>query len=561
MKSTIGMTAAIALSAASVLVGSIAPAGAQRQPANASTGKVSTITISAADGETWPCAFNPFNPNTFFFSLGMVNEELYYVNAITGKTTPWLATGYKFSDNAKVLTWTIRKGVRFSDGEPLTAADVAFTFQLIKKDPALDLNAIDATLQSVQQTGPYQVTMRFSQPAATLFYYVADQVGIVPKSIWQKVKNPLTWPDAHPVGTGPYVISSCTQQNIEYLKNPGFWQPGLPKIDKVELPAIITNAVANEELANGQAQWGGQFIPNVQKVYLSRNKNYRDWSPIGGYHGIYINLTNPILSKLPVRQAMAYGINRDRATALADTGQMPGQNQSGVVLPEQKAWYNAQLAAKYDGYAYNPAKAVSILEKAGYKRGSGGVFQTPSGRPLSFTISVVGGYSNEVAAIQVITSELAAIGIQLHEAALSTPTFSSDLANGNFELAYSGAPGVTMDGPYSPLRGLLYSGGTAPIGKAASSDYERFRSAKEDALFAKLGSATTVSEAEALIKQIQAPMLTDVPFIPVDDSGNWTQYDVSVASGWPTPSNPYAIPSPTNQPDEEVVLLHLVPKG
>ena len=561
MRSIFAIAAAVGLSAASLGVGSISPAGAQPDNAASSSGGTSTITISAADGETWPCSFNPFNPNTFFFSLGMVNEELYYVNALTGKTTPWLATSYKFSDHAKVLTWTIRKGVRFNNGEPLTAADVAYTFQLIKKNPALDLNAIDATLQSVQQTGPYQVTMRFSQPAATLFYYVADQVGIVPKSIWQKVKNPLTWPDAQPVGTGPYTIGSCSPQNIEYVKNPNFWQPGLPKIDKVEVPAIITNAVANEELANGQAQWGGQFIPNINKFYLSRNKNYRAWSPVGGYHGIYINLTDPILSKLPVRQAMAYAINRNRATALADTGQMPGQNQSGVILPQQKAWYNAKLAAKYDGYAYNPGKAISILEKAGYKRGSDGIFQTPSGQPLRFNIIVVGGYSNEVAAIQVIITELANIGIQLHEDNLSTPTFSSELADGRFQLAYSGAPGVTIDGPYSPLRGLLYSGGTAPIGKPASSDYERFRSAKEDALFAKLGSTTTVSQAQALIKQIQAPMLNDVPFIPVDDSGNWTQYDVGVASGWPTPSNPYAIPSPTNQPDEEVVLLHLVPKG
>jgi peptide/nickel transport system substrate-binding protein len=553
--------AVISLSAASIVPASVGPASAQARPLASSPAQASTITISAADGETWPCSFNPFNPNTFFFSLGMVNEELYFVDAINGQLTPWLATGYKFSDNAKVLTWTIRKGVHFSDGTPLTAADVAYTFQLIKKNPALDLNAIDATLQSVAQTGPYQVTMRFSQPAATLFYYIADQVGIVPKSIWVKVKNPLTWPDAHPVGTGPYTVSACSPQNIEYLKNQHFWQPGLPRIDKVEVPAIITNAVANEELANGQAQWGGQFIPNINRFYLSRNKDYRAWSPVGGYHGIYINLTDPILSKLPVRQAMAYGINRDRATALADTGEMPGQNQSGVILPQQKAWYNAGLAARYHGYAYNPAEAVSILTKAGYKRSGNGTFMTPTGQPLSFSIIVVGGYSNEVAAIQVIASELASIGIQVKEDNLSSSAFSSDLSDGHFQLAYSGAPGTTIDGPYSPLRGLLYSPGTAPIGKPASSDYERFRSAKEDALFNKMGSATTVAQAQALIKQIQVPMFTDVPFIPVDDSGNWSQYNVGVASGWPTPSNPYAIPSPTNQPDEEVVLLHLVPKA
>jgi peptide/nickel transport system substrate-binding protein len=536
-------------------------AGAAHQARASSNAAASTLTISAADGETWPCSFNPFNPNTYFFSLGMVNEELYYINSLTGKMTPWLASGYRFSDGAKVLTWTIRKNVRFSNGQLMTAADVAFTFQLIKKNPSLDLNSIDPTLVSVEQTGSDQVTMRFSQPAAQLFYYVADQVGIVPKSVWQNVKNPLTWPDAHPIGTGPYTIGACTPQNVEYLKNPNFWQPGLPKFDKVELPAIITNDVSNEELANGQAQWGGQFIPNIKAYYLDKNPNYRTWSPVGGYHGIFINLTNPILSKLPVRQAMAYAIDRNRVTDLADTGEMPGANQSGVILPMEQAWYNAKLAAKYDDYAYNPAKAISVLEKAGYKRGSGGIFETPSGQPLSFNIIVVGGYSNEVAAIGVITSELAAVGIQLHQMDLSTPTFSSDMADGKFELGYSGAPGITIDGPYGMMRGLLYSGNTAPIGQPAASNYERFRSSQEDALFARLAATTNIAAAESLMKRIEAPMLTDVPFIPVDESGDWNEYNVGFASGWPTASNPYANPSPTTQPDEEVVLLHLVPKA
>ena len=216
-------------------IGSYAPpagAGANQLPHNRDSVPNSTITISAADGETWPCSFNPFNPNTYFFSLGLVNEELYYINSIGGTTTPWLATGYKWSHNAQVLTWTIRKGVTWSNGQHLTAADVAFTFNLIKQHPDLDLNAIDPTLQSVTQTGPYQVTMRFTAPAATLFYYVADQVAIVPKSIWSKVKNPLTYPDSNPIGTGPYTVGSCTPQNVSYVKNQHFWQPGLPRIDR-----------------------------------------------------------------------------------------------------------------------------------------------------------------------------------------------------------------------------------------------------------------------------------------------------------------------------------------
>lgn len=541
----------------------VAPGAVQVAPgltAYSAASKNTTITISAADGETWPCSFNPFNPNTYFFSLGLVNEELYFVNSLTNKMTPWLATGYRWSDDAKVLTWTIRRGVLFSNGQPMTAADVAFTFNLIKKNPSLDLNAIDPTLISVTQTGPYQVTMRFKAPAATLFYYIADQISIVPKSIWEHVKNPLTYQDAHPIGTGPYVVGACSPQNMTYVKSPHFWQRGVPKITTVQVPAIITDPVANEELANGTAQWGGQYIPNIQKAYLDRNKDYRDWSPVAGYHGIYINLKNPLLSALPVRQAMAYGINRPLISKLAVYGEAPAANQTGVLLPSESAWYNASLAAKYD-YRYDPAKAISILEKAGYKRGPGGIFQTPSGQPLDFTMIDVGGYSEIVASGQIISQELAQVGIKVTQQNLSTPAYISDTTLGQFQLAFGGPPGITIDGPYGMLRGLLYSGNSAPIGKAATSDFERFSSPAEDALINKLNSATGTASAEALMKKIAAPMLTDVPFIPVTDSTALNEYNVGVASGWPTPADPYANPSPTTQPDEEVVLLHLVPKG
>ena len=345
--------------------------GAVHKMDNASAPSV--LTISAADGETWPCSFNPFNPNTYFFSLGMTNEELYYVNSIGGTMTPWLATGYKWSDNAKVLTWTIRKGVTWSNGQPLTVADVAFTFNLIKKNPSLDLNSIDPLLVSVAQSGDDQVVMHFKAPAATEFYYIADQVSIVPESVWSSVKDPLTYPDSDPVGTGPYLVGTCTPQNIAYVKNQHYWQPGRPKFDKVEVPAILTNSVANEMLANGSAQWGGQYIPDINRFYMSRNPANRDWSPPVGVNGIFINLKAPLLSDLAVRQAMAYGVNRDLISRLGEGGEAPPANQAAVLLPAQKAWYNSALAAKYDSYNYDPAKAVSILEKAGYKRGSGGI--------------------------------------------------------------------------------------------------------------------------------------------------------------------------------------------
>lgn len=531
------------------------------QQTGAGNGASSTITIAAADGETWPCSFNPFNPNTYFFSLGMTNEELYYIDSLTGKMTPWLATAYQWSANNTVLTWTIRKGVKWSNGQPMTAADVAFTFNLIKKNPSIDLNSIDSLLQSVTQTGPYSVQMRFSAPAVTNFYYIADQVSIVPKSVWTSVKNPLTYADAKPVGTGPYLVGSCTPQNIGYVKNPHYWQPGLPKFAKVELPAILTDPVANEELANGQAQWGGEYIPNIKKFYLDRNPNYRQWQPPVGVNGIYINTQAGLLSNVAVRQAMAYGINRPKITQIAEGGEVPAANQSAVLLPMQAAWYNSSLAKKYNYYNYDPAKAISILEKAGFKRGSGGIFQNSAGKQLAFTLICVGAYADQVAGGQEVVRELSKIGIKLSQENVSSTTHDADLSSGKFDLAYGGPPQLSIDGPYGILRGLLYSPNSAPIGKSAASDYERFRSTTENALFNKLSTVTNVAQQEQIVKQLQAPMLTDVPFLPLMDAVAQNEYNSGFATGWPTAANPYANPSPTTQPDEGVVLLHLVPKG
>lgn len=526
--------------------------------AYSSTG-TSTLTISSASGEEWPCSFNPFNPNTFYFSLGIVNEELYYIDPVTNKMTPWLATSYLWSHNHMTLTWQIRKGVRFTDGALLTAGDVAYTFELLLRHPALDVNAIDANLASVDQRGPYSVVMHFRRPAATDFYYIADQTPIVPEIIWSKVRNPVTYVDANPIGTGPYTVQSCTPQNISYIKNSSYWQPGKPKFDRVEVPALLSNNVANELLATGGAQWGGQFIPDLKRFYLSRNSGNRSWFPPYGLKGVFINLTNPILSSLAVRQALAYSIDRPLISKVAEYGEEPPANQAGVALPVYGSWYNGSLAAKYD-YRFDPAKAVSLLESAGLKRGSDGTFQTATGQPLDFNLINVGAYSDRVSECELIATELGKVGIKVNVENLSSNLYDQELSEGDYDLALGGSSGRTVEGPFGPLRSLLYSPYTAPIGKVASSDYERYSSTPENRLFDELATTSNPSTEQALMKQIQAPMLTEVPFIPVVNSVVFDEYNVRYASGWPSASNPYASPGPSNVPDFAVVLIHLVPK-
>ena len=153
------------------------------------------------------------------------------------------------------------------------------------------------------------------------------------------------------------------------------------------------------------AQLGAQFIPNIKAFYTSKSPNYHYWFPPIANVDMFINLTVAPLNDIAVRQAIAYGVDRPRVSEIGEYGYEPPSNQAAIVTPTFSAWLDNSLLSKYN-YSYSPAKAISVLEKAGYKKGSDGLF-AKDGKELSFTIINVGGNSDWVAAVQVIASELA----------------------------------------------------------------------------------------------------------------------------------------------------------
>jgi peptide/nickel transport system substrate-binding protein len=556
----IGPSRIVALLAVAALATVATAYGSSASTSRTATKPAATtsLTISNESGTTWTCGFNPYNPTVDSLAVGTVYEELTFVNVLkSGATTPWLASSYAWSNNNKTLTFTIRSGVKWSDGKPFSAKDVVFTFKLLKKYPALDLNAVWSVLSSVAQVGSNKVAFTFSTSAVPYFYYIADQTPIVPAHIWASVKNPITYNDATPIGTGPYTMATCSAEDIEYLKNPDYWQPGLPKIDKVYYPSFTSNEPANELLATGGAQWGSQFIPNIQSYYLSKSKNYHIWFPPVANVSIFINLTNPVLSQLPVREAMAYAIDRPKVSELGEYGYEPAANQTDIVKPTFTSWYDSSASKKYDGYTYDPSKAMSILKNAGYKE-KNGVFQTPKG-PLSFTIDNIGGYSDWVASVSVIETELKAIGISITPDNLAANVFFADLYTGKYQLAYNSETGGPS--PYYELRQLLYSKNSAPIGTAAATNWERYRSPKADSLIEQYGATTSRMTQQSIVDQLEEVMLSDVPVIPMTEEVDWYQYDTANIGGWATPSDPYAQPAAYNFPDIGVMLLHLYPKS
>ena len=519
----------------------------------------SVLTISNENGALWTCGFNPLNAADTMLSYGFVYEPLVYVNPLQqGKTTPMLASSYKWGADNKSLTFTIRSGVKWSDGTLMTAADVAYTFNLIKKYPALDLTGVWSVLSSVTAPNPTTVTMNFSTLAVPFFYYIADQTPIVPEHIWSKMSDPVTNSNSHPIGTGPYLMSRCSPSNITYTANPHYWQPGEPKIAKIQYPAYTSNNTANNDLANGSAQWGAQYIPSIQTFYKAKSPDYHYWFPPTVNVSLIPNLTNPLLSNVKVRQAMSYAINRGQVSSVGESGYEPPANQTGIVTPTFNASLNKSALASW-GSGYDPAKAKSLLASAGFHQGSDGVMTNAAGQKLKFSVINIGDYSDWVASMKVIQQDLKAVGIQLTANNLSLTAFQRALFNGKYQLAYYYQQTF---GPsaYYELNNWLNSANTAPIGKTATSNYERYSNKSTDALLDQYAATTSASDQQTIMNKIQEVMLSDVPVIPVVEAVDWYQYDTGSFTGWPTPGDPYAQPSPYVYPDNEQVLLHLAPK-
>jgi len=533
----------------------------------ANSGKVGgKLVVDNESGSTWTCQFNPFNPAVNITSFGFIYEPLEFVNILqtnadgSAKVTPWLATGSTWSSDFMTLTLTIRGGVTWSDGTPFTANDVLYTFNAMKTDQALDLNALwtnaSGPLTNVALAGSDQVVFTFNAPAQTYFYYIADQTPIIPQHIWgsgDQAKLDAS-ADASPVGTGPYLMSNCAQDNIKYLRNTHYWQskPGhpVPQVQEIDYPAFLSNTSANLYLAQGQAQWGAQYIPNIQSYYINKSPSTRHyWFPPTLNVSLFPNLTNPLLGNLAVRQAISMAIDRAQVSQRGESGYEPAANQTGIVLPTYKAWYDKSL----DTVGYNPSKAEQTLQAAGFTKGSDGVYKNAQGQRLSFTIKTISGYTDWDASLQVITQQLKAVGIEVTVQDETSAPYTADTQGGNFQLAYGEMP-VAGPGPYYELRPLLFSG------SIGSTNYSRYKSAATDALFNQYSGATAAQQLQ-IIHQVSTVMVQDLPVIPVTEGVDWYQYDTTNFGGWPTPSDPYAQPPVWAYPDNGAVLTRLYPVG
>src|SRR5580698_4151600 len=236
----------IALAAAGLLTAGLAACTSSTSSSSSSgstssastTGK--TLVMESSPETTITQAFNPFVPTQAAYGMGatgLIYEPLIQFDLASPTISyPWLATSYAWSNAYKTITFTIRQGVKWNNGTPLTPADVAFTFNMVKANTAINSGGL--TISSVSSSGN-TVTLTFPTPQFSNLEEIAGQ-AIVPKSQWTGV-NPATFTDATPVGTGPYMLGSFTPQGFTLKKNPYYWQPADVQVPTVDFPAYTSN--------------------------------------------------------------------------------------------------------------------------------------------------------------------------------------------------------------------------------------------------------------------------------------------------------------------------------
>lgn len=542
---------AAVVAAALVTVGVVAGCGGS---ADSGSGSGGLVTVSTGSAGAFVADFNPFSPNVQVAANGMVYEPLFYLNTVkTGQVTPWLGTSYAWSNAGQTLSFQLRHDVKWTDGTPFTSADVVFTFQLAQRNQAL--NRFGLPLAGVTANGQYGVTLTFTKPAYSDFYYIAGRELILPAHIWRTVADPTTWLDSQPVGTGAFVVSKVQGQVMELTANPHYYQPGLPKIKTVRFLAFNGNDSSDAAIESGEIDWAGNFIPNVRSTYLGRNPKFHLTNIPLAVGFLVPNMKSGPTTSLAVRQAISLAINRSFISQSVYNGEAPQTNPEALLTPNYASVLDPTLAgAKI--HDNDPAQAKSVLQAAGYTLGGDGIFRSPGGAPLTISLKVVSGYTDYVSDVQIIAQEAKAAGIDLTVQGESYAAYTSDQDTGNFQLLIDNF-GYTPS-PYTYYDELLDSAIAQPIGQNDTvGNYGRFSDPTVDALLADIARHQDETSATQDFAQLEHVMIQQLPDIPLFEQQDEIEFNGAQITGYPTEANPYAAPAVYMQPDVGWVAMRL----
>ncbi len=505
----------------------------------------------------WVRNFEPLNPVSIcrWPTRGGIYESLYLNNPITTDWVPWLATNYEWENNNKKLLFTIRPNVQWSDGEPFSAHDVAYTLNLWKEYPALDTRNAWEYLKSVVAVSDTLVQIDFKRIYVPGFEAIAG-APIIPKHIWEELKDPLDFSNPNPVGTGPFTeILRFNTQVWELGKNHNYWQAGKPYVEKLIFPTFSSNEQTTLALLSGKLDWAGAFIPAIQRIFVDKDpEHHHYWFRNTGYSTfLHTNTKDPVLKDSNVRKAISYAINREQVVKVGMYDYTTPAHVTSLSGPMAK-WHSPEINNKENWTAFNLEKANELLDNAGYKWKNKKERIDANGSPMKFDIIVVSGWSDWVRSAQVISQNLKKIGIKATVRTYDFGAWIVRMQQGEFQMAIGWADKGTT--PYNFFKGMMFSEYVKPIGETADINWHRFGIKEADSLIKEFEKTSDTKNMENIIYKLQHLFIEHAPGIPLFTELSWAEYNSKYFTNFPNAENPYGPLSP-NESGVALTLLNV----
>jgi peptide/nickel transport system substrate-binding protein len=362
---------------------------------------------------------------------------------------PGLAESWESSPDG--LTWTFRiRDAQWSDGAPITARDVAFTFTQIMTNPAAQDANGSAVANFAAVTAVDDRTLRITtkQPQASI---LATDVPIVPEHVWSsriaQIGTATNAEELPVVGSGPYVVTGYQEgQSVTLGANDRFWR-GRPRVDTLQFVRYENADAAVQGLLKGDVDLVRDITPaqydsleGNAAVGRNEGRNRRhtellvNWSNPSGVDGQPFGDGHPALRDVRVRKALHHAV--DAAAVVERVKQGHSEPGYGIIPPVYPKWtFTPSDAQRRD---HDPERAKALLDEAGYRPGPDGVRVGPDGRPLALRLIAGNQFPTNPQLLEFLAGWFTQVGIGVTPQIMSSNQVDDATVAGNFDLAVSG---------------------------------------------------------------------------------------------------------------------------
>jgi len=295
-----------------------------------------------------------------------INEGLLTYD-LAFQPAPQLATAWAVAADGLSLTFNLRQGVKWHDGKPFTAADVAFSILTLKRVHPRG-RATFANVERVETPDDHTAVIRLSKPAPYLLSaFAASESPIVAQHVYDDGKEISANPaNAAPIGTGPFVFKEWVRgSHIVLTRNPDYWDNPKPYLDGIIIRFIPDSVARSAVFSTGEIDIGGDTPVARSEIDAIRANpaltvTTDGYAYLGNQSQMVFNLDNPILAKAETRRAIAHALDLKAILDVAWYGQ--GVVSPTPISPVLKAFYDPAIKP----YPYDPALAAQLLDEAGY---------------------------------------------------------------------------------------------------------------------------------------------------------------------------------------------------